>query len=299
VHGAAQDARDAEKGAALYSVALDDAHHRRYALLDGLRTELATTTGLSLVYQPRIDISSGRCTGAEALLRWNHPALGNISPGEFIPLVEATELLRPLTQWVVDAALRQAAEWQKSGINVRISVNVSPSNLEEGDFAARLAEAMQRYNVSPQALEIEFTEGGLIRHKAKILVNLAKIRELGVLCAIDDFGTGYSSFSYLKDIPAQIIKIDQSFVRTLAQDEPDRALVRGMISMAQELGLRVVAEGVETQLAYDFLRDNGCDEAQGYFISRPISAGAFATWLAAADLSVAPKPNYAIHPLMQ
>lgn len=285
VHGAAQDARDVESGVALYSVALDDAHQRRYALLDAIRAELVETSGLSLVYQPRIDLTSGRCTGAEALLRWNHPTLGNIPPGEFIPLVEASELLRPLTQWVIDTALRQAAEWQRSKNKLRISVNVSPSNLEEGDFAARLAEAMQCYNVSPQALEIEFTEGGLIRHRAKILGNLAKIRKLGVICAIDDFGTGYSSFSYLKDIPAQIIKIDQSFVRSLAQNSPDRALVRGMISMAHELGLRVVAEGVETQFAYDFLRNSGCDEAQGYFISRPISPSAFETWLEAEDIS--------------
>lgn len=285
VHGAAQDARDAGRGVAHYSVALDDAHKRRHAVLDGFRNEITSTSRLSLVFQPRVELTSGKCTGAEALLRWNHPALGNVTPGEFIPIVEVTELLRPLTQWVIDAALRQAAEWQKSGIDIRISVNVAPSNLEEEDFAARLAEAIQSHNVSPDALEIEFTEGGLIRNRGKILVNLAAIRQLGVVCAIDDFGTGYSSFSYLKDIPAQIIKIDQSFIRTLAQSDPDRALVRGMISMAQELGLRVVAEGVETQMAYDFLRDNGCDEAQGYFISRPVEPRAFASWLAATNLS--------------
>lgn len=285
VHGAAQDARDAEKSVSLYSLALDDVHQRRHALLDGLRHALTSPDELSLVFQPRVDLSSGRCTGAEALLRWNHPALGNIPPSEFIPLAEATELAHPLTQWVIDAALRQAAEWQRPGVEVRISVNVSPSNLEESDFAARLAESLQRHRVPPQALEIEFTEGGLIRHQAKILVNLAAIRELGVVCAIDDFGTGYSSFAYLKEIPAQIIKIDQSFVRTLAQGGPDAALVRGMISMVQELGLRVVAEGVETQLAYDFLCNNGCDEAQGYFISRPVAPGAFLTWLEAKGVS--------------
>jgi EAL domain-containing protein (putative c-di-GMP-specific phosphodiesterase class I) len=193
-------------------------------------------------------------------------------------LAEAAELARPLTQWVIDEALRQAAAWHKAALPITISVNVSPANLEEVDFPERLAEALRRHAVSPQTLEIEFTEGALIRNQARILSNLAAIREMGVACAIDDFGTGYSSFAYLKDIPAEVIKIDQSFIRPLVPGGSDSAVVRGMISMAQELGLRVVAEGVETQQAYDFLQSAGCDEAQGYLISRPVPPEAFAFW---------------------
>ncbi|WP_127755082.1 GGDEF and EAL domain-containing protein [Devosia sp. 1566] len=281
--GAAQDARDAGKSVGLYSVALDDAHQRRYALLDGLHDALLAPDQLSLHFQPRIDLRTGRCDGVEALLRWQHPALGNVAPGEFIPLAEATELARPLTQWVIEAALQQAAVWRAAGLELKISVNVSPANLEEADFAERMGEALARYAVPAQALEVEFTESGLIRNQGRILINLAAIRALGIACAIDDFGTGYSSFSYLKDIPAEIIKIDQSFIRTLVPGGADSALVRGMITMAQELGLRVVAEGVETQLAYDFLCEAGCDEAQGYLISRPVPAPAFTAWLHARD----------------
>ncbi|MDF2798933.1 MAG: hypothetical protein K0R85_1677 [Devosia sp.] len=281
--GAAHDARDAQKSVGLFSVALDDAHRRRFALLDGLHDALLATDQLSLHYQPRIDLRTGRCDGAEALLRWHHPALGNVTPGEFIPLAEATELARPLTQWVIEAALRQIASWRQAGIALNISVNVSPANLEEADFAESLAEALARHDVPASALEIEFTESGLIRHQARILANLAAIRALGIACAIDDFGTGYSSFSYLKDIPAEIIKIDQSFIRMLVPGGPDRALVRGMITMAQELGLRVVAEGVETQRAYDFLQSAGCDEAQGYLISRPLPPEALVAWMSVHD----------------
>lgn len=282
-HGAAQDARDADQSVQVYSAVLDDAHQRRYALLDGLAIALETPGQLSLHFQPRIDMNSGRCEGAEALLRWNHPVLGNVAPGEFIPLAEATELARPLTQWVLDAALRQAAVWQQAGLAIKISVNVSPANLEEVDFHERLDYALRRHGVPAAALEIEFTESGLIRNQARILANLAAIRAMGIVCAIDDFGTGYSSFAYLKDIPAQIIKIDQSFIRSLVPGGPDIALVRGMISMAHELGLRVVAEGVETQPAYDFLLSAGCDEAQGYLISRPVPPDLFVAWLHARD----------------
>lgn len=279
VHGAAQDARQDEQPVRIYSAASDAAHQRKYSLLDGLADAMAAQDQLALHFQPRVDMQTGQCGGVEALLRWQHPTLGHIPPGEFIPLAEVTELARPLTQWVIEAALRQSAAWRKDGLAVKISVNVSPANLEEVDFAERLRKALARHGVSPEMLEVEFTEGGLIRNQARILANLAAIRALGVICAIDDFGTGYSSFSYLKNIPAEIIKIDQSFIRDLTPGGADSALVRGMISMGQELGLRIVAEGVETEEAYTFLQQAGCDEAQGYLISRPVPPEAFADWL--------------------
>lgn len=281
VHGAAQDARSAGQVAGLHSICADVAHERQYAILSGLAEAVAAPDQLSLHYQPRVDLQSGRCESAEALLRWNHPILGNVPPGEFFPLAEATELARPLTQWVLEAALAQIAAWQSAGLTIKVSVNVATANLEEGDFADRLGGALVRHAVSPQFLEIEFTESGLIRNQPRILANLAAIRALGVGCAIDDFGTGYSSFSYLKDIPAETIKIDQSFILNLTSAGADGALVRGMITMGHDLGRWVVAEGVETEEAYAFLRQAGCDEAQGYLLSRPVTADAFALWVLA------------------
>ena len=280
IHGAAQDARDADKPVSIYSAALDDTHQRRFALLDALPRAMAGSDQLSLHFQPRINLRTGTCDSVEALLRWSHPELGNVGPAEFIPLAEATELARPLTQWVIDAALGQASAWRASGLPLKISVNVSPTNLEEIDFADRVCQALARHQVPAEVLEIEFTETGLIRNQTRILANLSALRAMGISCAIDDFGTGYSSFSYLKDIPAEIIKIDQSFMRTLAPDDSSLALVRGMITMAQQLGKRVVAEGVETQIAFDLLQAAGCDEAQGYLISRPVPAATLAAWIA-------------------
>ena len=278
-HSAAQDARDTDLNIGSYSAATDEVHHRRYYLIAGLREALTARDQLSMVYQPRVDLRSGRCEGAEALLRWHHPVLGNVPPGEFIPLAEQTELARPVTAWIVASVLAQIAAWRRIDLKLKISINVSAANLEEEDFSARIAAALDQHGVPTSALEIEFTESALIRNRSRVLKNLGDIRALGVICAIDDFGTGYSSFSYLQDIPAEVIKIDQSFIRTLAQGSRGSALVRNMISMARELGYRVVAEGVETEEAYDFLAASSCDEAQGYLLSRPIAPDAFLAWV--------------------
>ena len=279
-HAAAHDAREGGLSAGIYSLSIDELHHRRISLVQAMGPALTKSGSLSLVYQPRIDLRSGRCHSAEALLRWTDPELGQVSPGEFIPVIEMTDLARPLTDWVIDHALAQAAQWQSIDLHIKISVNVSPANLEEDDFAERLAAGLERHGLAGDAIEIEFTESALIRNKVMILENLRRIRDLGVVCAIDDFGTGYSSFAYLKDIPAQIIKIDQAFIKDLVAGNQDSTLVRGIIAMAQDLGLRVVAEGVETQTAMDVLRAANCDEAQGYLIARPLTPDAFERWLA-------------------
>ena len=289
-HAAAQDARDANLALGMYSPAADAAHKRRYEVIAALRQALAASDQLSLVYQPRIDMRSGRCRGAEALLRWTHPALGPVSPGEFIPLAEAAGLARQITEKVLEGAVAQAAEWRAAGVALRISVNVSAANLEEDDFGSRVAAALLRHGLPAEALEVEFTESALIRKQDCVLKNLAEIRAMGVACAIDDFGTGYSSFSYLQDIPAEIIKIDQSFIRDLAPDSRAAALVRNMVIMARELGYRVVAEGVETNEAYDVLKATYCDEAQGYLISRPLPPAAFAEWLSRSGADARPLP---------
>jgi len=279
--GAALDAREAEVKVEVHSPAKDEQHHRRFKLLVGIREALIAPNQLSLVYQPRIDVRTGACAGAEALLRWYHPTMGNIPPGEFIPLIEQTALAGELTDWVMDAALWQVTMWRGEGVRVPVSINISGANLEEEDFVQRLKQGLERHNLPPTAIQLEFTESALIRMRRRVLERLKDIKALGVTCAIDDFGTGYSSFSYLQNIPADIVKIDRSFMAAIDSLERDQILVRAIIDMAHDLKYRVVAEGVETQQAYDFLAEAGCDEVQGYHISRPLTANDFRDWLAA------------------
>ena len=279
-------ARTAELPWAGYSPDHDKADSRRFHLLGSLREALPHGDQFHLVYQPRLDLRSGRCLGAEALLRWSHPTLGSISPGEFIPLVEQTSLTRPMTQWVLNEALRQSRAWRDGGLALCLSVNISARNLEEADFADLLAEALTRHGVHPSQIELEFTESALIRHHSRVLAQLTEIRSMGITLAIDDFGTGYSSFSYLHQLPATVVKLDQSFMRTLADNPKEQTLVRSMISMAHDIGYRVVAEGVETEPVLDFLAGCDCDEIQGYFISRPLVPAACEAFLQAELLQL-------------
>ena len=272
---AARQARQSQIDYAVYSVDNDEALRRRFHLLTYLGESLEHEQGLALVYQPRLDLQTGLCSGAEALLRWVHPVLGNVSPGEFIPLVEQTAFARPMTQWVLTTACRQIKKWQQEGLSIKLSVNVSARNLEEADFADLLAETIARFGIRPQEIELEFTESALIRFKTRVLAQLAAIRGMGVDLAIDDFGTGYSSFAYLREIPATTLKLDQSFMHSLATDKRDQSMVKSMIAMAKDMGYKVVAEGVETKEAFDLLRAYGCDEIQGYLISRPLPLQAF------------------------
>lgn len=267
---AVTSARATELPWAVYSPDHDKADSRRFHLLSSLREALPHGDQFHLVYQPRLDLRSGRCLNAEALLRWSHPALGNVSPGEFIPLIEQTSLTRPMTQWVLNEALRQSRAWRDDGLAVRLSINISARNLEEPDFSRLLADALSRHDIHPSAIELEFTESALIRYQSRVLAQLTEIRSMGLTLAIDDFGTGYSSFSYLHQLPASIVKLDQSFMRTLAENAKEQKLVRSMISMAHEIGYKVVAEGVETTPVLDFLIGCGCDEIQGYLIARPL-----------------------------
>jgi EAL domain-containing protein (putative c-di-GMP-specific phosphodiesterase class I)/GGDEF domain-containing protein len=279
--GAALDAREAEVKVEVHSPAKDEQHHRRFKLLVGIREALIAPNQLSLVYQPRIDVRTGACAGAEALLRWYHPTMGNIPPVEFIPLIEQTALAGELTDWVMNAALWQVTMWRGEGVRVPVSINISGGNLEEEDFVQRLKQGLERHNLPPTAIQLEFTESALIRVRRRVFERLKNIKALGVTCAIDDFGTGYSSFSYLQNIPADIVKIDRSFMAAIDSLERDQILVRAMIDMAHDLKYQVVAEGVETQEAYDFLAEAGCDEVQGYHISSPLTANDFRDWLAA------------------
>lgn len=291
---AAQDARSASAGVMLYSACSDRVHRRQYALLQDFAAALVAQDQLRLVYHPRIDLATGRCVGAEALLRWNHPVFGEISPAEFIPIVEQTSLARALTQWVLGAALDQLAAWQGGGVALTLSLNISASNLAEADLAQRIRLALQGRGLPADRLELELTESAIMNRPEQALAVLQDLAGIGLTLAIDDFGTGHSSLAYLQRLPARVMKIDQTFVRSLSGAEGDAAgsdlvLVETMIGLAQRLGYRVVAEGVETAEVADLLARLGCEEAQGYWFSRPLEAAAFADWLADRAIN-APAP---------
>ncbi|MBD8621236.1 GGDEF and EAL domain-containing protein [Sphingomonas sp. CFBP 13728] len=277
---AAQDAREAEGAIALYSPARDIAHRRQYGLLQDFGTALEAGNQLRLVYQPRIDLSTGACIGAEALLRWRHPVLGDVSPAEFIPIIEQTSLARPTTQWVLETAMDQLAAWQRGGLAMTLSANISAANLGEADLSERITTGLARRELPFSCLEIELTESAIMDQPDQALAMLRRFRDAGVCLAIDDFGTGHSSLAYLQRLPAQIVKIDQTFIRDLSRATgSDFALVETMIGLAHRLGYRVVAEGVETAKAAVILEELGCEEAQGFWFARPMEADQFVMWL--------------------
>jgi len=275
---------------AIYSDARDMASRRRFRILSDFGKALAAPDQLSLHYQPRISGSTGLCSSVEALLRWTHPSLGTIGPNEFIPLVEQTSMAKALTEWVMAAACKQLAQWRQDAIEVAISINVSARNLEEPDFAQRLIECAAREAAPACRIELEFTESALIVNPDAVLAQMERITHFGFSISIDDFGSGYSNFSYLRKIPARTVKLDQSFVRDIDSDVRSRKIAVAMIGIAHDLGLNVVAEGVETEKAMLFLQTHACDEMQGYFICRPGDQNAISEWLRAnakANVSLA------------
>ncbi|SDE26853.1 putative bifunctional diguanylate cyclase/phosphodiesterase [Belnapia rosea] len=285
-YSAAQDARQVERRVGLFSSAQDAAHRRRFTLLDAFAKALERPEQLRLVFQPRVDLASGRCTGAEALLRWRHPTLGDVSPGEFMPLVEQTAMARPATAWVLEQAMTQLAAWRRAGLDLRLSVNISATNLTEPDFAERVREGLARHGLEADWLELELTESAVMADAGQALAVLESLAGMGLRLAIDDFGTGYSSLSYLQRLPVHVVKIDRSFVQGLTEDGRRRSLVSAMIALLQDLGHRVVAEGVETDAVLDLLVGDGCDEAQGYLIGRPMAAKDLDAWLRARQEAV-------------
>lgn len=278
---AAQDARSVDGSVATYSSAKDTAHRRQYGLLRDFGTALEAGDQLRLAFQPRIDLATGRCVGAEALLRWRHPRLGEVSPAEFIPIIEQTSLARATTQWVLDTAMDQLANWRMGGA-LTVSVNISATNLAETDLIARIRSGLLRRGLQTGQLEIELTESAIMAQPEQALAMLHDMADAGICLAIDDFGTGHSSLAYLQRLPARVVKIDQLFIRNLTQAQgSDFVLVETMIGLAHKLGYRVVAEGIETQTAADMLVQLGCEEAQGFWFGRPMEAAAFVEWLGA------------------
>jgi len=256
-----------------YDTHADASQQRAFRLLNDVHRSLRDDA-FQLVYQPKHDVRSGASLSAEALLRWQHPELGFISPVEFIPLVEKTALIGPLTDWVIRTAIRQTAEWHAQGHRIKIAINLSAHNFEEVDICARLCAACKEFGLEPRYVEIECTEGIWMESPA-ILKTLHEIRAMGMSIALDDFGTGYSNFAYLQKVPATVIKVDQSLIRNVHSSERDQRIVRSLIALARELDYEVVAEGVETGQSLELIRDWGCQVAQGYHFAKPLPAEAF------------------------
>jgi len=277
-HCAADDARLTDTKVSLYSSTQDALHRRRFELLNGFGQALEEATQLHLVFQPRVALDTGLCLGAEALLRWTHPELGSVSPGEFIPLIERMTLAKPTTTWVLDTALNQLAAWLTQRMDLVLSVNVSAGNLNEPDFVDRVTSLLARHGIPPHRLELEVTESAVMEDAGHALEQLQRLSSAGIRLAIDDFGTGYSSLSYLQALPFDVVKIDRSFVADCTVDARQRSLVATMIKLSHDLGYRVVAEGIETQETADLILEMGCDESQGYFFGRPMQAEAFNSW---------------------
>jgi len=291
---AAQDARRADGSIALYSSSNDTAHQRQYDLLRDFGAALEAGDQLRLVYQPRIELATGCCVGAEALLRWRHPRLGDVSPAEFIPIIEQTSLARPTTQWVLDAAMDQLAAWRNTGIDIALSVNISAANLGEADLIERIQLGLLKRNLRPDQLEIELTESAIMDQPDQALAILGELAGAGICLAIDDFGTGHSSLAYLQQLPAQVVKIDQAFVRNLTEVAgPDFVLVETMVGLARKMGYRCVAEGVETGEAAVILAQIGCEEAQGFLFARPMDVEQLVCWMSEHRSGDAPTPMVA------
>jgi diguanylate cyclase (GGDEF)-like protein/PAS domain S-box-containing protein len=234
----------------------------------------------SLYYQPKINLRTGAITGSEALLRWTHPTRGEISPAQFIPIAEDSGLIVPIGRWVLSQACEQAQAWANAGLSkTTVAVNVSAVEFRDDEFLKNLFTILTNSNLDPHSLEIELTESVLMRRVESTAAILQALRKRGVQVAIDDFGTGYSSLSYLRKFPIDALKIDQSFVRQIVGGEDDAAIVTAVISMAKSLKLRVVAEGVETLQELEFLQAHQCEEAQGFYFSRPVAPQQFTTML--------------------
>jgi diguanylate cyclase (GGDEF)-like protein/PAS domain S-box-containing protein len=263
---------------AFYEHAGDHHDPIRLSLVGDLRRAIDERQ-LVLYYQPKAALADGAVNSVEALLRWFHPERGMIPPDEFIPQAQETGLMKPLTLYVMDEALRQAKEWQEQGLDLAVSINVGTRNLIDVAFPDDVEAALAKWEVDPGRLEIEITESTMLDDPFRTKVVLDKLHSMGIRLSIDDFGTGYSSLAYLRQLPVSEIKIDRSFVLNMMASGDDAVIVRSTIDLGRNLGLQVVAEGVETEDGWQQLADLGCDVAQGYFLSRPVPAEELGDWL--------------------
>ncbi|MBI5104893.1 MAG: EAL domain-containing protein [Solirubrobacterales bacterium] len=271
------DAKRSRSGVASYVPERDDHSLEHFALAAALR-DAFDRDELWLAYQPQVDIATGRICGAEALLRWRHPVRGDVPPGVLLPIAERTGLMPKLTQFVLRRAVAQAAAWRRAGLDLRMGVNVSAVVLVDENLPERVAAALKAESLTPDNLTIEVTEDAVMRDPRRCIAILERIAKLGVEISVDDFGTGHSSLEQLKRVPADELKLDRSFVMGMADDSHDAAIVRSVTELGRALGLRVVAEGVETPEVWRDLAALGCHVAQGFGIARPMPAAQFERW---------------------
>jgi EAL domain-containing protein (putative c-di-GMP-specific phosphodiesterase class I) len=259
---------------------LDTNDPAQLTLLADLRMAVSQPDQILVYYQPQADLATGRISGLEALVRWQHPVQGLIPPGVFIPFAEQTGIIRPLTWCILRKALEQNRQWAEDGLHIRVSVNISPRCLLEAGFAGRVVQLLTETGVPAMRLELELTETAIMTDPERALSVLQDLAGHGIRLSIDDFGTGYSSLAYLKDLPVSEMKIDQTFISNMESDDGSFAIVRSCLELARNLNLSVVAEGVETREVWQHLIELGCPTAQGYYLSRPMPDYAFAPWMA-------------------
>ena len=271
-------AKEAHAGCKVYATALDRHSVRRLNVLSEFRRGLDSDE-IVVFYQPIMHMNGLRVHGAEALVRWQHPELGLLPPSDFMPLVEQTGLIGPLTRHVLERAVAQCAAWRRAGEELTVSVNLSVRNLLDPDLPSLIADLLKIYRLTPSALELEITESMLMSDPERSLVTLTRLSQLGVGLSVDDYGTGYSSLANLRRLPIDELKIDRSFVSPMLSDESDLIIVRSTINLGHDLGLKVVAEGVEDEATLRRLEKLGCDLAQGYHFSKPLPAEMFNKWI--------------------
>ena len=264
-------AKGALSGYELYSAENDRYSPRRLALVSELRSA-ASRGELRVHYQPKSDLRTGQITGLEALIRWQHPRYGAVAPDEFIPIAEQTGSIRALTSFVLEEALTQCGTWRRAGLNLDMAVNLSVRSLLDSDLPAEIANLLRATDVPPGCLTLELTESSMMSDPVRTADVLGRLSALGTRISIDDYGTGYSSLSYLRRLPVDEMKIDKSFVQSMSGNDDDEVIVRSTVDLGHNLGLRVVAEGVESEADWARLAALGCDSAQGYFLSKPIPA---------------------------
>jgi diguanylate cyclase (GGDEF)-like protein len=283
-HGnvAMHEAQRSGENFVLYQPELDQVTQMQFELHSDLRKAIQDNE-LMLYYQPQVSLDSGRVSGVEALLRWNSSKRGFVPPDKIVAIAENTGLISALTMWVVNAALRQSAEFHLKGLDLTMAINFSAHNLREPDLVELFERALETWGVPANRIVIELTESAMMEEHPRALETLDRLKALGVALSMDDFGTGYSAMSRLRNLPLSDLKIDLLFVQNMLTSLPDEKIVRSMVGLAQNLGLQVVAEGVEDKATLDKLRELGCDKVQGYYIGRPLPEADFLKLMADGD----------------
>jgi EAL domain-containing protein (putative c-di-GMP-specific phosphodiesterase class I) len=276
------EAKATRTGHAFYARERDRHTRERLELIGELRDAI-TAGQLVLHYQPKLDLATGTVHGVEALVRWDHPRRGLLAPSEFVPLAERTGAISDLTRWVLDTAIGQCRRWRDAGFDLPVAVNLAAPNVVDAGLPGMVAELLERWDVPGDRLECEISEHTVMADPRRAVDVMERLRALGVRLSLDDYGTGRASLAYLKSLPLDEVKIDRSFVSGMASDSDDAAIVRSTIELARNLGLGVVAEGVESEEVLRDLTDLSCDIAQGFFLSRPLPVPDFDAWLAARD----------------